>query len=238
MTFLEPGGGTDWRYFGQALGSTDINNDGYTELLIVGGSATYVAAFGATPAAPSISSFAALWEPSFVPYKAVGGDVTGDGYGDVVVRNAGGTISLYQGGPSAIGGRGTPGQAQPLKSVEGRRGGGATVRRGLRPGLETGAAEDVPVLGGVGDDVGAAGPQDLVGGARKLSGQPAARQPFPRARIGMLNRMANDKFSRRRLAICSGLHKWNCVTTTILGGCAARQGNFRTRRSSARHGLL
>ena len=90
VTFLEPDGGADWRYFGQALGATDINNDGHTELHIASGSgATYIAAFGATPAAPSFSSFAAPREPSFVPYNAVGGDVTGDGYGDVVVVRTG-----------------------------------------------------------------------------------------------------------------------------------------------------
>ncbi|HEX6467539.1 MAG TPA: FG-GAP and VCBS repeat-containing protein [Streptosporangiaceae bacterium] len=107
VTFLEPDGGASWRYFGQALGAADIDNDGRTELLIASGSgATYIAAFGATPAAPSFTAFATLHEPHFVPYDVAGGDVTGDGYGDVVVRNAGGSISLYQGGPTGIGGRG------------------------------------------------------------------------------------------------------------------------------------
>jgi hypothetical protein len=108
ISFTEPGGGGRYRYFGQGLGATDINGDGHAELLITSGSgATYIAAFGAAPAVPSFTAFATLWEPHYVPYDATGGDVNGDGYGDVVVRNAGGSISLYKGGPAAIGGRGT-----------------------------------------------------------------------------------------------------------------------------------
>lgn len=104
MVLTEPQPGAHG-HFGTSLAATDINRDGRTELVIGGGAqaSTYIAWFQARPGRPVFTS---LPEPqSYYTLDVGAGDVTGDGYGDVIVTNARGKMALYLGGPNGPGPR-------------------------------------------------------------------------------------------------------------------------------------
>ncbi|MBO2454367.1 FG-GAP repeat protein [Actinomadura barringtoniae] len=104
IAFTEPNAGA-YGHWGAHLAATDINRDGRAELVIGGGAeaATHIGWFPSQPGRPA---YTVLPEPQYYySMDVVAGDITGDGYGDVIVTNAGEKMAVYLGGPNGLGPR-------------------------------------------------------------------------------------------------------------------------------------